>query len=239
MVCKNCGADLKPGSKYCLECGNYIEDEDLMEEESSEEFSPVPRARGPVKRKRKKLVLTTTDYLIYGGLLLVLFISILVIIVTLVKDSSQPETPAPTVSTPATRANKKLNIDDYSIEVPGDIDSTVQGSFLYATDNVNYKFSFQIKEEKFEDYYEKQATLKEQLIESNQEVLSIFEKRANNRLFLLYEIQSEGSKKVLYLTKINSKYTTFGKIELFDNGDWQQALPQIAEICDTVNFQFE
>ena len=28
MVCKNCGADLKPGIKYCLECGNYIDDDD-------------------------------------------------------------------------------------------------------------------------------------------------------------------------------------------------------------------
>ena len=36
MVCKNCGADLKPGVKYCLNCGNYIEDDEENEEEKDE-----------------------------------------------------------------------------------------------------------------------------------------------------------------------------------------------------------
>ncbi len=37
MVCKNCGADLKPGVKYCLNCGNYIEDDEETDEEKDEE----------------------------------------------------------------------------------------------------------------------------------------------------------------------------------------------------------
>ena len=241
MVCKNCGADLKPGSKYCLECGNYIEDNDFLDEEdSSYDYPSAPVASTSIKRKRKKLNLTTTDYLIYGGLFLVMIICIIVIIVTLIKDSSEPVvTPTPTVSAPVERADKKLNIDDYSVVVPGELDSTVQGSFLYATDNENYKFSFQIKEEEFDAYYDNQATLKEQLIKNKYDVLSVFEKKANGRLFLLYELQADGAKKVLYLTKINSKYTTFGTIELFESGDWQQALPMIDTICNTVSFQFE
>ena len=41
MVCKNCGADLKPGIKYCLECGNYIDDDDSFDvsSDSSNEMS--------------------------------------------------------------------------------------------------------------------------------------------------------------------------------------------------------
>ena len=240
MVCKNCGADLKPGIKYCLECGSYIEDDDLVEEEESfRDYDSVPRVSGSIKRKRKKLNLTMTDYLIYGGLLLVLVVSIIVIIVTLINDNAETPTPTPTVSTPTVRSDKKLNIDDYSIVVPGELDSTVQGSFLYATDNENFKFSFQIREEEFEPYYDNQASLKEQLIKNKYDVLAVSEKKVNGRLFLLYEIEGEGKKKVLYLTKINSKYTTFGTIELFEDGDWQQALPEIASICDTVTFQFE
>ena len=37
MFCKNCGADLKPGIKYCLNCGNYLEEED-EEIEEKEDF---------------------------------------------------------------------------------------------------------------------------------------------------------------------------------------------------------
>ena len=36
MVCKNCGADLKPGIKYCLNCGYYIDEEDLEKENTGE-----------------------------------------------------------------------------------------------------------------------------------------------------------------------------------------------------------
>ena len=36
MVCKNCGADLKPGIKYCLNCGYYLdEDDDKTEQNDS------------------------------------------------------------------------------------------------------------------------------------------------------------------------------------------------------------
>lgn len=36
MVCKNCGSDLKPGVKYCLNCGNYLDDEEIEENKAQE-----------------------------------------------------------------------------------------------------------------------------------------------------------------------------------------------------------
>ncbi len=238
MVCKNCGADLKPGIKYCLECGEYIEEEEeeeAPEDEVSDEISDDQSEEYPVRKKRKKLNLTTTDYLIYGGLSLIMVVSILVIIVTVIKDNSQSDTPQPT-ATATIKADQRLTIDDYSVLVSGKLDSTVQGSFLYVTDNTNYKFSFQIKKEDFSSYYDNQASLKEQLLKNKYEVLSVFERTVNNRLFLLYEMTADGSRKILYLTEVDSGYTTRGTIEFFENGDWQEALPAIDAICNSVSF---
>ena len=90
MVCKNCGADLKPGIKYCVECGNYIDEEEgneevyedvgLMVDDSQEiEFSEEE----PKKKKRKKLRLTTMDYIIYVVLFTIFIGSVLVLIFSL------------------------------------------------------------------------------------------------------------------------------------------------------------
>ena len=87
MVCKNCGADLKPGIKYCVECGNYIDEEDeeeevfedigLMVDDSQEiEFNEEE----PKKKKKVKLRLTTMDYVIYAVLFTIFIGSILVLI---------------------------------------------------------------------------------------------------------------------------------------------------------------
>ena len=127
-------------------------------------------------------------------------------------------------------------MDDYTVVVPGELYSTVQDSFLYVTDNTNYKFSFQNKEDEFDKYRQDQNLLKDQLVNSNHEVVSVYEKKVNNRLFLLYDIKVDGNRRVLYLTKINSKYTTFGTIEIFENGNWEEALPQIDTICNSVTF---
>ena len=68
MVCKNCGADLKPGVKYCLNCGNYIDEADMVEEndnttETSDEndssyIEEIPKIEEDIaeeKVKKKKL----------------------------------------------------------------------------------------------------------------------------------------------------------------------------------------
>ena len=242
MVCRNCGADLKPGIKYCLECGSYIdeeEDEDELDTESTSNDSPSG-ASLPRVRRRKRLNLTLTDYLIYAGLLLIMIVSIIVIIVTLVKNNNRTSVPdtLPTATASETpKEDQTLTIDNYSVIVPGSLVSTVQGSILYISDEDSYKFSFQNKEDDFDKYVKDQSILKKQLEKSKYEVLSVSEKTINNRLFLLYELKVDGSSKVLYLTKINTKYTTMGTIDVLSGGNWEDALPIIDSVCNSISFE--
>ena len=95
MVCKNCGADLKPGVKYCLNCGNYIDDEDAPEEQEEDSINlddlgndysdendsklsfddsdmEEEEPAQPAKKRRRKM--STQDMLIYGVLILIIVV---------------------------------------------------------------------------------------------------------------------------------------------------------------------
>lgn len=242
MVCRNCGADLKPGIKYCLECGSYLEEEEETSDEEeqmlADEESTSYESIGSKSKKKRKSKLTTGDYVIYAGLILIMVVSIIVIVVTVIKnDSDETQSPQPTIVT--IREDQKVSLDNYTVVVPGRLYSTVQDSFLYVTDNVNYKFSLQNKEDDFEKYHEDHSLLEEQLISSEYEVVSIYDETIQERLFLLYDIKVEGKSKVLYLTKIDDQYTAFGTIEVFENGNWEDALPQIDVICNSITFNNE
>lgn len=240
MVCKNCGADLKPGIKYCLECGNYIDDEDMDEyyDESGEinsDYKPVTLGDGPRRKRKRRLRLTLSDYLIYAGLLIVMVGSIIVIVVALARSNTQqPVNPTPIVE----EQDKKYTIDNYSITVPGGggIVSTQQNSTLYVSDNVNFTFSYQNTVDDFQQYVNDRSLLEQQLTNNKYEVLSNTEKTVNSRLFLIYEIKVNGVRKILYLTEANSKYTTMGIIELLSNDHWDQALNVIDAINNSIVF---
>ena len=246
MVCKNCGADLKPNTKYCLECGSYIDDDDDDEGKTSDlgelstDYKPV-RLREeeedfvPKKKKRKKLNLTMSDYLIYGGLLTVMIVSIIVIIVSLVTGKNQEEEIQNTAS-PTVQQDKNYSIDDYEITVPGKYISTIEDSVLYVSDDVNYTFSFQSSQEDFDAYLANPESLKENL-KGQYNVVSSTEKTASGRDFIVSEIKVGTENKILYLTKINSKHTAMGIIEVLPNGDWEMALSVIGELVNSINFQ--
>ncbi len=246
MVCKNCGADLKPGIKYCLECGSYIDDEDDDEElqtettndEISSEYKPVT-IQAPTKRKRKKLNLSTSDYLIYAGLLIVMVGSIIVIIVALVRNNSQKVDPTPTSTAEVVKEDQTVTVDNYTVVVPGRLVSAVQDKSLHVSDNVNYTFTFQLQEDDFNKYADDHTILEQQLTSSKYEVLTVSEKTINQRIFLIYQIRVDGSTKILYLTEINSRNMAMGIIEIFSNGNWEEALPDIDSVCDSLSFQFE
>lgn len=249
MVCKNCGADLKPGIKYCLECGSYIDEEDedievLSDEEGNSEISTdyTPIELGEEvkkKRKRKKLNLTLTDYLIYAGLLIVMIGSIIVIIVSLAKSNSQTTTETTTPIVETVEADKKVSIDEYNVVVPGKLTSTVQESTLYVSDNVNFTFSYQNSEDDFDAYLTDHNRIEKKMSSSKYEIVSSNEKTINERVFLLYELKVNGSTKRLYMTKVNSKYLVMGVIEVLPSGNWEEALPVIDTIVNSMNFQFE
>ncbi len=248
MVCKNCGADLKPGIKYCLECGSYIDEEEEEEtEELSDEDKELSTDYAPVelgeevpkkKKKRKKLNLTTTDYLIYAGLLIVMIGSIIVIIVSLIKNNNQPaQESLPTVET--VEADRKVTVDNYSVVIPGKLTSTIQDTVLYVSDNTNYTFSFQINEDDFDAYVADHNLIEKKITNKSYEVTASNEKTVNNRIFIIYNVKNDNSTKTLYLTKANSKYVTMGIIEELPNGNWENALSVIDTIVNSINFQFE
>ena len=242
MVCKNCGADLKPGIKYCLECGGYLddnddEDEEYVDEENGElstEYKPITLREGSSRRKKRRLNLTLTDYLIYAGLLIVMIGSIIVIIVAVVRNNNQPKNPTPV---DYAAVDKILTIDNYTLTVPGKYNSTVQDTTLYVSDNVNYTFSYQNTVDDFDAYVNDRTLLEAELTNSKYEILSTSDKTINSRLFLIYEIKVNGTKKILYLTKGSSKYTTMGIIEIMANGNWEEALPVIDTLNSTLEFK--
>lgn len=239
MVCKNCGADLKPGIKYCLECGCYLDDDDNDEYdenggELSSDYQPVTLREPGTVRKKRKLNLTLTDYLIYAGLLIVMIGSIIVIIVALVRNNAeQTQTPG---TGEVVVADKILTIDNYQIKVPGKYNSTVQDTVLYVSDNVNYTFSYQNTVDDFDAYVADRSSLDASLANNKYEIIDSTEKTVNSRLFLIYQIRVNGTQKVLYLTKGNARYTTMGIIEIMSNGNWEEALPVIDTINSTLVF---
>lgn len=242
MVCKNCGADLKPGIKYCLECGSYIDDEDdevLQDEENNElssDYQPVTLSDDVAKkRRRKRWNLTTTDYIIYAGLLLVMIGSIIVIIVSLVKNNQAQQNNGPTVVENA--EDKRVTITNYTVVVPGKLTSTVQDTTLFVSDNTNYTFSYQNSEENFDSYVNDRSKLETQLKNNKYEIISSTDKELNGRKFIIYEIKVNGARKVLYLTKASPTYTTMGIIEILSNGKWEEALPVIDKINNSISFQ--
>ena len=235
MVCKNCGADLKPGIKYCLECGNYIDDDDDsfdVTSDSSNEMSGFGgyQLRTVSKKKKKKTSVRFVDLIIYAGLALIIFVSLIVIVVTLIRGQNSQPTPTPTVVQP----DSTVNIDDYQIIIPGTLNYDVQGSTLTVSDNQNYTFSYKNTTEDYDAFFTDTNALVEELVANNYEVLSMNRKNVANHTFIVGELRINGRVKYLYLTQVNQDYTTVGVIDAYDGGMWDLALNAIAEINDSI-----
>lgn len=244
MVCKNCGADLKPGIKYCLECGNYIDESEYRRERNenagevkgpgSYQFPEV--AETPVtktiskKSKKRRPRFSVTDMVIYGALGLVIIVSVIIIIVALVKgnNSNVEVSPSPTVV-----EDKKVTIDFYSVVIPGGYNYDISNSFLYVSDDVNYTFSYKNTTDDYQKYSKDLNILTAELEENKYDVLDASKEDVGDVEFLIYKL---GSSKYLYLTPASKKYTSVGVIEVFDNGDWKSALPVIVKLNQSVEF---
>ncbi len=235
MVCKNCGADLKPGIKYCLECGNYVDDDDLESSSSSNGSmnGPTGYKLKSVKKKSKKKKIRITDILIYAGLSVIIIVSILVIIYTLSNNSHEEEVvPQPTVVT----GDETLHIDDYEITVPKSLNHDVQGSTLYISDDKNYTLSYRNTDDDYDMYSSDLEFVREDLEANNYEVESIDKRDVASREFIICTIRVSGKMKYLYMTPLGNRYTTMGVIETFESGDWTSALEVVADINDTAVF---
>lgn len=246
MVCKNCGADLKPGIKYCLNCGYYL-DEDDDKTEQNDSLSDISDdvssdnsdstfddfgedLKEQKKSKRKKM--TMTDMLIYGVLILIIVISFIVMIVSLINGSKRTSNnPQPTNIKVEDNVIKMKN---YTIKFSGKLNYTQDGEIVYITDDKNYTFSYRNSLDDYERYSKDLTILENSLKKSGYNVMNSEKREVNDTEFIIYKFKFDSSVKYLYVTKVDKKYVTMGTIEELSNGDWREALTVINKINSTI-----
>ncbi len=238
MTCKNCGADLKPGIKYCLECGNYIDEEDNKNYDMDimdmvDNNKPIEFGEEIDVPKKKKNKLKTSDLIIYLALIGVIVVSLIVIVVTVINDNKKNEVkPEPT----PVYTDKEVSVDDYQITIPGKLAYDVQGSIVSISDNQNYTFNYRNKLDDYNKYASDLTILSKDLEKSNYQILSTEKKEVNSHEFLIYKIIANSKTKYLYVTQVNVKYVSMGIIEALGNGNWELALKTICDINDKIEF---
>lgn len=254
MVCKNCGADLKPGIKYCLNCGYYIDEEEDDDDDSKEEslslddidlstntdgeesklvFDDYDKGSSKtVSKKSKKKKMTMTDMLIYGVLILIIVISFTVMIVSIVNSNKKT-----TVNPQSTVTNVEDNViktKNYTIKFSGKLNYSQDGEVVYISDDKNYTFSYRNSLDDYERYSKDLTILENSLKKSGYNVINCEKREVNETEFIIYKFKFDSNVKYLYVTKVDMKYVTMGTIEEIDNGDWREALTVINKINGTI-----
>ena len=249
MVCRNCGADLKPGVKYCLNCGSYIDDEDDMTEEEPKEdlieiqdspsIDDIPMVEEDIveekpkkKRKKRKMKLKPLDIIIYLGLISIIIVSIVIIVITLLKKPDVPSTPPG----PVVVEDSKVTMSNYSVTIPGKLRYTTESSRLYVSDNANFTFSFNITEDDYKKYADDLTVLSKQMEKSGYTVENSEKKVNGSEEFILYRIKVGSTIKYFYVTSLDEKHTLMGIIEVLESGNWEEALPNITTVKKSVVF---
>ena len=251
MVCKNCGADLKPGIKYCLNCGYYIDEEDGDSKEESLSLDDIDLSTNTdgedrklvfddyaddssktVSKKSRKKKMTMTDMLIYGVLILIIVISFIVMIVSIVNSNKKTSvSPQPTVTNVEDNVIKTKN---YTIKFSGKLNYSQDGEVIYISDDKNYTFSYRNSLDDYERYSKDMTILENSLKKSGYNVLNSEKREVNETEFIIYKFKFDSNVKYLYVTKVDKKYVTMGTIEEIDNGDWREALTVINKINGTI-----
>lgn len=254
MVCKNCGADLKPGIKYCLNCGNYIDEEDndeLSESDDSLSLSDLQNdmsdndkkidfddnysfdnSEEKVGSKKKKIKLSLKDMLIYGVLILIILVSLIVMLVSIV-GGNKKTTPQPLNTAVEDNIVKMKN---YTIKFSGELNYSQDGEIIYISDDKNYTFSYRNSLDDYEKYSKDLSILENSLKKSGYSVLNSEKREIEENEFIIYKFKFDSTTKYLYVTKVDKKYVTMGTIEEINNGDWREALTSINKINKNIKF---
>ena len=256
MVCKNCGADLKPGIKYCLNCGNYIDEDDNEEEVSETEDSlslsdlqnnisdddkklefddnySFDQPEDKTKKKKRKTKLNVKDMLIYGVLILIILVSLIVMLVSIVGGSKKKAVTQPTTTTVE---DNVVKMKDYTIKFSGKLNYSQDGEVIYISDDENYTFSYRNSLDDYEKYSKDLSILENSLKKSGYSVLNSEKREIDENEFIIYKFKFDNTTKYLYVTKVDKKYITMGTIEEMNNGDWREALTSINKINKNIKF---
>lgn len=256
MVCKNCGADLKPGIKYCLNCGNYIDEDDNEDEVSETEDSlslsdlqnnvsdddkklefddnySFDQPENKTKKKKRKIKLNVKDMLIYGVLILIILVSLIVMLVSIVGGSKKKAVTQPTSTVVE---DNVLKMKDYTIKFSGKLNYSQDGDVIYISDDENYTFSYRNSLDDYEKYSKDLSILENSLKKSGYSVLNSEKREIDENEFIIYKFKFDNTTKYLYVTKVDKKYITMGTIEEMNNGDWREALTSINKINKNIKF---
>lgn len=256
MVCKNCGADLKPGIKYCLNCGNYIDEDDNEDEVSETEDSlslsdlqnnisdddkklefddnySFDQPEDKTKKKKRKTKLNVKDMLIYGVLILIILVSLIVMLVSIVGGSKKKVVTQPTSTVVE---DNVVKMKDYTIKFSGKLNYSQDGEVIYISDDENYTFSYRNSLDDYEKYSKDLSILENSLKKSGYSVLNSEKREIDENEFIIYKFKFDNTTKYLYVTKVDKKYITMGTIEEMNNGDWREALTSINKINKNIKF---
>lgn len=256
MVCKNCGADLKPGIKYCLNCGNYIDEDDneddVSETEDSLSLSDLQNNNSDddkklefddnysfdqpddkTKKNKRKTKLNVKDMLIYGVLILIIFVSLIVMLVSIVGGSKKKAVTQPTSTVVE---DNVVKMKDYTIKFSGKLNYSQDGEVIYISDDENYTFSYRNSLDDYERYSKDLSILENSLKKSGYSVLNSEKREIDENEFIIYKFKFDNTTKYLYVTKVDEKYITMGTIEEMNNGDWREALTSINKINKNIKF---
>ena len=255
MVCKNCGADLKPGIKYCLNCGYYIDEagaekgrnSNLDSDDSAnyDDFS-TPSALDydsesdgsyeyseEFDTRKKHKSMTVTDIVIYVILALIIVVSIVVIIINPGKKTTvvNKQVGNETVVEPSV-----IEMDGYTVTLPGNLYYGVSEDKLYVSDKENYFFFMFVQNWEYEKYSEDTELFTKVLEKQELKVLSTEKRTVNGVEVIIYNVQGPDQTMYVYLTKVNDSNMAIGTITSVENGDWGKALDVIVDLCASLDF---
>ena len=266
MVCKNCGADLKPGMKYCLNCGNYLDDDDdnLVEEKEDDivldnELDDLPMSYSDNsdntyvdlgKNDYKKFNSHDNNFKVevssskkkkslkMSDLIIygILFLIIIVSALVLVTSIAKGNKTTNTVVPPSTPVKDSVVKCD-------NYTITFSGELIYNKEGsvifISDGTNYSLSYKNTVDSFDKysdMSLLRESLKSTGYNVLYEEKVDVDNNTFLLYKFKDSNTVKYLYLTKLNDSYVTMGVVEPISGGEWKKSLNLVNSINKSIKF---
>ena len=247
MQCPNCGCDLKPGAKFCFNCGFYLDngEDEKKEDTTSDKLDDIPDDSIDFSEddssfntsKKQKKAFDFKDNIVYIVLGIVLIISLILLVYGIVSKNSQSKVP---VTPPdSMKPEMKITVEDYKLTVPAGLDYQIEGKSVFISDDEKYNFSFRINKGDYDNYSKNMDTLSEELKKSNYNIKSAEKKTIGEDELLVYTISLDSDIKYLYLTKYNSEKISMGVISIHNRTNIDEICNVILKVTKSVKYENE